>query len=263
MFFPAMPWTRAQRERDEFSYQVLGHTHFIWVCTYITFVPLLLGTLKLTCSSSNHTGIPSPQRNPGTRLCHLHTQCAKNVPHKHSSATAPSARTIFHFYLHDKSKSRVFKSAGKESNSNSFPPSKMENRKKQKKICFCQASTEYTAFHFIKTIIQKPAKNYIKLPPCTTPSPFLQPLLPTNSLPALQGQNHSTGPAPNPSQPPGSPSPHTASSRAKHRVRGLQHIQPPRSSQSFTSPQPHHGDLLQADFSLTFDGKVASNIWSP
>lgn len=79
-----------------------------------------------------------------------------------------------------------------------FPPPRLKTEKKQKKSCFCQASTEYTAFHFIKTIIQKPAKNYIKLPPCTTPSPFLQPLLPTNSLPALQGQNHSTGPCSKP-----------------------------------------------------------------
>lgn len=40
-----------------------------------------------------------------------------------------------------------------------------ENLTSLKHGCFCQASTERAAFHFITTITQKAAKNDIKLPP--------------------------------------------------------------------------------------------------
>lgn len=41
-------------------------------------------------------------------------------------------------------------------------------------VCFCQASTGHcAAFHLIKTITSKAAKNYIKLPLRTTPTPPL------------------------------------------------------------------------------------------
>lgn len=93
----------------------------------------------------------------------------------HSSATAHLLRTISRSYLCNKSKPNCLKQLENRLIPTRAPPPQIENTKNS---CSCQASTEYTAFHFIKTITQKPAKNYIKLPPCTTPSPFSSTLLP-------------------------------------------------------------------------------------
>lgn len=217
MFFPAMPWTRAQRKRDEFSYQVPGCTCILYghVLIHIIFILLLLGNKKLTCSTSNHTGIHSPQRNPETRLCHLHTQCIKTTSHTCTIVPLPPHQEQYSTSIFMTNPSlECLKQLENRESPTPFPPPRQKTNKKNS--CFCQASTEYTAFHFIKTIIQKPAKNYIKLPPCTTPSPFLQPLLPSKEPPnpARTGP-HQGDTALNASYPTGSPSPHTEFSRPK------------------------------------------------
>lgn len=111
-----------------------------------------------------------------------------NVPHVHSSVTAPHQEQYSTSTFMTNTSLECLKQLENRATPTPFPTPRQKT--KQKKSCFCQASTEYTAFHFIKTIIQKPAKNYIKLPPCTTPSPFPQPLSPANSLLTLQGQDH-------------------------------------------------------------------------
>lgn len=184
-----------------------------------------------------------------------------NFPHTHSSVTAPSLRTIFHPYhsIHN-SKPDCLKQL--ENRLTPIPPQIENNRR------FCQASTEYTAFHCIKTITHKPAKNYIKLPPCITPSPFPSTLLP-NSFPTARAGWHQRDTAPEERKQHWTP--HTALAIPFHVqrfsdisnvIRGLHQTQPASKVSEFhTTIRGVPCDLLWVVFSLTFDGKVAPNNW--
>lgn len=159
--------------------------YFIWTCTYSRHCNLFtVGYFKTDLIHfKTHIHNPKNQRDQAVQFTH-------NVPRQpppHRGATAPVP--IFHSYLCNKSKPNCSKQMENRLSPTLPPP---QNRKlKKKRSCFCQASPENTAFHFIKTITQKPAKNYIKLPPCTTPSPFSSTLLP-NTQSASQPHGRDT-----------------------------------------------------------------------
>lgn len=87
-------------------------THIFYKDVYLN--PITVGYFKINLLLLKPHWHPQPSEKPRDQALPLtHPMYKDNVLHMHSTATAPSARTILPFYLCDKSKPRVFKAAGK------------------------------------------------------------------------------------------------------------------------------------------------------